>query len=58
MKVKTEKIEHQKKLIDQAISELKKIWNESDTTLRDMMIIDDYAHLLDITDFSKTITGR
>lgn len=51
-----EKIEKAKKNFQNAIAELKKLYNDSETSLCEMAEILDYARLLDHTDFSKTIT--
>lgn len=57
MTTQMEKIENAKKRLDRAIGDLKKLYNDSETSLNEMAKIMDMARLLDITDFTKTITG-
>lgn len=42
--------------INNALSNLKRIYNDSETTLPEMEKIMGYMRLLDVTDFTKTIT--
>lgn len=51
-------IESAKRNIQNAIAELKKLYNDRETSLREMFEIAEYAKLLDITDFTETITGH
>lgn len=51
-----EKIENAIKKLQTAISELKKLYNDSETSLCEMAKILNYARSLDDTDFSRTIT--
>lgn len=52
-----EKIEKAKKNLQNAIAELKKLYNDSETSLREMAEIIDYARILNNTDFIRTITA-
>lgn len=51
-----EKIENAIKKLQSAISELKILYNDSETSLCEMAKILAYARSLDDTDFSRTIT--
>ena len=51
-------IESAKRSISNAIAELKRLYNDNETSLREMFEIAEYAKLLDITDFTETITGH
>lgn len=42
--------------INNALSNLKRIYNDNETTLPEMQKIVEYMRLLDITDFTKTVT--
>jgi len=50
------KINEIKNTISAQFTELKKIYNDTDTSLNEMALIMDYARLLNVSDFVKTIT--
>lgn len=49
-------MENVKELISEAIKEMKKIYNDPDSSLTEMAEVTDYARLLNITDFVRSIT--
>ncbi len=51
-----EKIEKAMKKLDNALADLRKLYNEPETSLCEMAKISDYARLLNYTDFERTIT--
>lgn len=51
-----EKIEKAKQKIDNALADLRKLFNEPETSLNEMAKIAEYARILDTIDFTKTIT--
>ena len=54
--MKKEQIENAKRNLQNAIAELKKLYNDHDASLREMAEIIDYARILNYTDFIRTIT--
>lgn len=52
---KKERIEEIKNTMDKCFSELKKIFNESDTSFKDMTSIQNYLHLMNITDWEESL---
>lgn len=52
---KIDNVDRAKALIGEAIWLLREQFNDSESSLRDMAKVADYARLLDQTDFSKTI---
>ena len=55
-KTNIEKIDSEIAKIHKAINTLRKMWNDENMSMNDMQHIMDEARLLDITDFSGTIT--
>lgn len=54
--MKTMEIKSAKENMMNAIAELKRLYNDRETSLKEMAEIADFARVLDITDFTKTIT--
>ena len=51
-----ERIKENMSAINNALSELKRIYNDKETSIPEMQKIMEYMRLLDVTDFTKTIT--
>lgn len=56
-KTMEERIKENITAINNALSELKRIYNDKETTMSEMYKIMEYMRLLDITDFTETITN-
>ena len=49
-------MQHYQKMITEGVAGLKKMFNSSYVSLKDMEMIENYAKLLNVTDFVKAIT--
>lgn len=53
--MKTEQIKKAKRRIMNALADLRKLYNEPETSLKEMAEIADFVRVLDTTDWPKTI---
>ncbi len=54
--MKTEEIKKTKKRIMNALADLRKLYNDYETSLKEMAEIADFVRVLDSTDWTKMIT--